>query len=84
MTRIMRSATLQMRVTPGVKRPSEEILHRLGLTMSQAIEMFLLRLILDEKLPFDVVALDEATMARIDAAEAPSQEKSPRTSRSRA
>lgn len=83
MALIIRSATLQMRVTPGVKRLSEEILHGLDLTMSQAIEMFLLRLILDEKLPFDVVALDEATMTRIEA-RVPSQEKSPRTSRARA
>ena len=61
----LRTATLQFRVTPAVKHASQEILHRIGLTMTQAIELFLQRMIVDQKLPFDVVALDEATMARI-------------------
>jgi len=61
----LRAATLQLRVTPAVKHASREILHRIGLTMTEAIELFLLRMIVDQKLPFEVVALDEATMARI-------------------
>ena len=59
--RVARSATLQMRVTPGVKRASEEVLRRLGLTMTEAMELFLRRMIIDQRLPFDVVALDNAT-----------------------
>ena len=54
-----------MRVTPGVKHASEQILHRIGLTMTQAMELFLRRVIVDEKLPFEIVALDSATLARI-------------------
>lgn len=65
MTLMTRSAMLQMRVTPGVKRASEQILHRIGLSMTEAMELFLRRIILDEKLPFEVVALDAATLARI-------------------
>jgi len=65
MNRVTRSATLQIRVTPGVKRAAEKILHRLGLTMSEATELFLRRLIVDQKLPLDVVALDHATFALI-------------------
>ena len=53
-----RSATLQMRVTPGVKHASEKVFHRIGLSMTQAMELFLRRVIVDEKLPFEVVALD--------------------------
>jgi addiction module RelB/DinJ family antitoxin len=60
-----RTATLQMRVTPGVKYASEKILHRIGLSMTQAMELFLRRVIVDERIPFEVVALDSATLARI-------------------
>ncbi len=60
-----RSAMLQMRVTPAVKHASEQVFHRIGLTMTQAIELFLRRVIVDEKLPFEVIALDAATLSRI-------------------
>lgn len=60
-----RSAMLQMRVTPAVKHASEQVLHRIGLTMTQAMELFLRRVIVDEKLPFEVIALDTATLSRI-------------------
>lgn len=65
MSRIIRSAMLQMRVSPHVKSASEQILWRIGLNMTEAIELFLRRVIVDQKLPFEVVALDEATMALI-------------------
>jgi|HubBroStandDraft_6_1064221.scaffolds.fasta_scaffold153820_4 addiction module RelB/DinJ family antitoxin len=70
---------LQMRVTPGVKRAAEEVLHRLGFTMTEAIELFLRRLIVDQRLPFDVVALDEATFTMItrDSAGRYSQPRAP-------
>ncbi len=67
MVLITRSAMLQMRVTPGVKRASEEILHRLGLSMTDAMEMFLRRVIVDQRIPFEIVALDTATLERIEA-----------------
>ena len=60
----LRTATLQFRVAPAVKYASRDILHRIGLTMTEAVELFLQRMIVDQKLPFEVVALDEATMAR--------------------
>jgi addiction module RelB/DinJ family antitoxin len=65
MSRIIRSAMLQMRVTPGVKRAADEILHRLGLNITEAVELFLRRVIVDKKLPFEVVAFDNATYKRI-------------------
>ena len=65
MSRVIRSAMLQMRVTPGVKHAAEEILHRLGLNMTEAVEMFLRRMIVDQRIPFEIVALDEATYERI-------------------
>lgn len=60
-----RSAMLQIRVTPGVKHAAEEIIHRLGLTMTEAIELFLRRMILDQRIPFEIVALDPATYKRL-------------------
>jgi DNA-damage-inducible protein J len=61
MTRIIRSAILQARVTPGVKRAAEEILDRLGLTMTEAMELFLHRMIIDQRIPFEIVAFDPDT-----------------------
>jgi addiction module RelB/DinJ family antitoxin len=57
MTLVTRSATIQVRVMPLVKAASERVLWRIGLNMSEAIELFLRRMIVDERIPFDVVAL---------------------------
>lgn len=65
MSRIIRSAMLTMRVAPEIKLASEQVLWRIGLNMTEAMELFLRRVIVDQKLPFEVIALDEATMASI-------------------
>jgi DNA-damage-inducible protein J len=65
MVRGSRSATLQMRVTPEVKLASERVLRRIGLSMSEAIELFLRRMIVDQRIPFDIVAFDNATWERL-------------------
>jgi DNA-damage-inducible protein J len=65
MSVLTRTAMLQARVTPEVKQASETVLRRLGLNMTEAMELFLRRLIVDQKLPFEVVALDDATLAAI-------------------
>jgi len=57
MSLVVRTASIQARVTPAVKEASERVLRRIGLTMSEAVELFLRRVIIDEKLPFEVVAL---------------------------
>lgn len=58
MSVITRSVTIQVRVVPAIKKGSERVLERIGLNMSEAIELFLRRLIVDERLPFEVVALE--------------------------
>jgi addiction module RelB/DinJ family antitoxin len=58
MSLITRSATIQVRVVPVVKKASEEVLWRIGLTMSEAVELFLRRVIVDERIPFDLIALE--------------------------
>jgi addiction module RelB/DinJ family antitoxin len=66
MSRVIRSAMLQMRVTPAIKFGSERVLRLLGLSMTKAIELFLRRMIVDQRIPFDVVALDPATLALLE------------------
>lgn len=62
-----RSAMIQARVVPWVKRESHHVLQAMGLTMSEAMELFLRRLIEDRKIPFEIVALDR--IAEYQAAE---------------
>lgn len=56
---------LQMRVTPAVKHGSEKVLSRLGLTMTDAVELFLRWMIIEQRLPFDVVAFDNVTYSQL-------------------
>jgi DNA-damage-inducible protein J len=72
-----RSAVLQARVRPEIKFASEQVLRSIGLTMTEAMELFLRRLIVDQKLPFEVAALDDETFtAIIGSWEARTKEKS--------
>lgn len=74
MSIVKRTAMLQIRVTPAIKRASELILGRIGLNMTEAVELFLRRMIVNQKLPFEVVAIGDATyvglLADADAGEA--------------
>jgi addiction module RelB/DinJ family antitoxin len=65
MSLVTRSAMLQMRVTPGVKRASEEVLRRIGLSMTEAMELFLRRMIVDQRIPFEVIALDSEAFSML-------------------
>jgi addiction module RelB/DinJ family antitoxin len=58
MSSLIKSATIQVRVSPLVKAASEQILWGIGLSMSDAVELFLRRIIVDTRIPFDIVALD--------------------------
>ena len=70
MTLIARTATIQARVFPGVKEASERVLRRIGLNMSEAMELFLRRVIADERIPFEIVALDAQQLASVSSGEA--------------
>ncbi len=65
MSALLRTETLRARVYPQIKYASEDVLHRIGLNLSGAIELFLRRVIIDQKLPFEVVALDDATLMEV-------------------
>ncbi len=49
-----KSATLNLRVNPTVKERAEEVLSRLGIPMSTAINMYLNQISLTGGIPFDV------------------------------
>jgi addiction module RelB/DinJ family antitoxin len=56
---------LQMRVAPEIKHASEHVLRRIGLNLTEATELFLRRMIIEQRLPFDVVAFDNATYTQL-------------------
>ena len=56
---------LQMRVPPEIKCASEHVFRRIGLNMTDAMELFLRRVIVDQKIPFEVIALDQATLTAL-------------------
>jgi addiction module RelB/DinJ family antitoxin len=60
-----KSAMLQARVYPEIKLASERVLQRIGLTMTDAMDLFLRRMIIDQRIPFDVVALDDTQVVEI-------------------
>ena len=65
MSRIIRSAMLQMRVSPEIKLASEHVLRRIGLNLTEATELFLRRMIIDQRIPFDVVAIDNSIFTNL-------------------
>lgn len=46
--------TLHIRVEPNVKQKAEEILHDLGLSITEAISVFLNQIILNDGIPFEI------------------------------
>jgi DNA-damage-inducible protein J len=68
MSLFTRTATLQARVCPEIKFASEDVLRRIGLNLTEAMELFLRRVIIDQKLPFEVAALDHATLTALTTA----------------
>lgn len=65
MSLVTRSAILQARVSPEIKYASEKVLRRLGLNMTEVLEMFLRRVVIDQRIPFDVVALSDSQLEQI-------------------
>ena len=62
---MMRSAILQARVRPEIKFAGEQVLRSIGLIMTEAMELFLRRLIVDQKPPFEIATLDGARFTSI-------------------
>lgn len=63
-------STLNVRIEEDVKIRASEILEAAGLTTSGAVRMFLLRVIEDEALPFDLTRPNKKTLKAVKAAKA--------------
>jgi addiction module RelB/DinJ family antitoxin len=56
---------LQMRVTPQIRFALDNVLERLGLNITEVTEMFYRRMVIDQRIPFDVVAIDPAMYTKL-------------------
>jgi DNA-damage-inducible protein J len=63
-----KTATIQTRVEPGIKNEVEKILRTLGLTTSEAIGIFLRRIIMEQGLPFPVKITNPETIKAVEEA----------------
>ncbi|MGI9283386.1 MAG: type II toxin-antitoxin system RelB/DinJ family antitoxin [Endozoicomonas sp.] len=54
-----KETTVRARIEEALKEEAEEVLHKLGLTTSQAINIYFKQIALRKGLPFDVVIPDE-------------------------
>jgi DNA-damage-inducible protein J len=57
-----KTSTIQTRIEPGVKLEAEKILKTLGITTSEAINIFLRRIIMEKGLPFPVKITNPETI----------------------
>lgn len=62
-----RTATIRARVEPGLKNDVEKLLHRLGLTTTEAITMFYSQIRLRQGLPFPVEVPNATTRKTFEA-----------------
>ena len=65
----MNETVIRSRIDPAIKEEASRLLEKMGLTMSDAIRLFLHRVIVDKGLPFEVKAPNEATLAAVRAVE---------------
>lgn len=62
----MKTAAVHSRIQPEIKEKAERILHRLGLSPTEAIRMFYTQIALKNGLPFDVVIPNEGTIKALE------------------
>ena len=61
----MKTAIINLRVEPSIKKQAEQILHPLGLTTTDAITIFLHKVVMEEGLPFQVRIPNKKTQKAI-------------------
>ena len=61
-----KTATITVRLDPQVKKNAEAVLKALGLTTSQAVNLFFTQVSLHKGIPFDVHIPNEATVKAIE------------------
>ena len=62
---MMKSATIHARINPDTKTKAEAILHRLGMTPTEAIRMFYAQITLQNGLPFAVTIPNNLTTSTL-------------------
>lgn len=65
-----KTATIQARINPEVKREAQEILNQLHITMSEAIALYLTQITLHKGIPFEIKIPNETTQKTLKESEA--------------
>jgi DNA-damage-inducible protein J len=65
-----KTATIQARINPEVKREAQEILSQLHMTMSEAIALYLTQITLHKGIPFEIKIPNEVTQKTLKDSEA--------------
>ena len=66
---MMKSAIVRARISPDLKHDVENVLGKLGISMSEAISMFMAQVKLNKGLPFDVKIPNRATRKTLEDAD---------------
>ena len=64
-----KSAMIRARTEPGLKAEVEKIFHKLGISCSEAINLFFRQVTLKKAIPFDIALPNKATLKAIRDAE---------------
>ena len=64
-----KTATIQTRVDPVVKKDAQEILRKLNITMSEAISMYLSQITLHRGIPFELKIPSDLTAKTLEESE---------------
>lgn len=78
----MANPTVRARIEPGLKSEAEAVLASVGLTVSDAFRLLMMRVAHDKKLPFEPYVPNRETIAAMEAARAGRTTKAGRTSAS--
>ena len=65
-----KTATIQARINPEVKREAQNILSQLHMTMSEAIALYLTQITLHKGIPFEIKIPNEVTQKTLKDSEA--------------
>ncbi len=61
----MKTALIQARIEPSIKKEVELILNKIGLSTSEAINIFFRRIMMEHGIPFSLKIPNQETMAAI-------------------
>ncbi len=66
---MIKTATIQTRVDPVVKKNAQQILKKLNITMSEAISMYLSQITLHQGIPFELKIPNDLTAKTLEESE---------------